>query len=258
MLHCGAQAVDMQEVRNVPTPLHTKTHYPIPHGDFIDVVGQALKDANMNVKEQVHALNGNGSRYFGLVKIGDEDGKGYSTVIGLRNSHNKSFSAGFVMGSQVFVCDNLCLSGEVKINRKHTVNIMRDLPGLVSQGIGQIGMKQIEQDQRIAYYKDYGLRSKNVHDFLVRAAVDNKVFAPSRIPRILKEYRTPSHEEFLGEDGGQTAWTLMNAITEHQKGLNVFNMPKVQNRMIGMLDALVGRPNREDWNFQYEEEAVPA
>lgn len=254
MLHCGGYEAAIEDVRRVPTPENTRTHYPIPHATFIDIVDTALEDAGLEVKEQAHALNRNGSHYFGLIKLAGGDD--YSTVIGLRNAHNKKFSAGFVMGSQVFVCDNLCLSGEVKIQRKHSVNILRDLPGLVSQGIGQLGRKKIEQDQRIEYYKDFGLKSKKVHDFLVRACVDNRLFPPSKIPRILKEYRTPTHEEFLGEDGGQTAWTLMNAITEVQKGSNVFNLPKQQSRMIGMLDSLVGRPKYEDWAFDYGEDAV--
>ena len=55
----------------------------------------------------------------------------YNTVIGLRNSHDKVISAGVACGSGVFVCDNLCFSGEVKLARKHTANILTDLPHLV-------------------------------------------------------------------------------------------------------------------------------
>jgi hypothetical protein len=206
MLHCGGAAASWKDVCAVPVPPNTKTHYPVRHREFVDIVRDQLGEAGVNIREEVHALNWAGTHYFGLMKLGEDDGdKGYSTVIGLRNSHNKAFSAGFVMGSQVFVCDNLCLSGEVKIQRKHTVNILRDLPGLVSQGIGTLGRKKVEQDTRISYYKDFKLESKDVHDWVVRASVDNGLFPSRSIPKILKEYRTPKHKEFLGFQPSQAA-----------------------------------------------------
>ena len=44
-------------------------------------------------------------------------------VVGVRNSHDKSFPAGLVIGASIFVCDNLSFSGEVKLARKHTVHV---------------------------------------------------------------------------------------------------------------------------------------
>jgi len=60
----------------------------------------------------------------------------YTWVLGLRNSHDKTFPAGIVAGASVFVCDNLSFSGEVKFARKHTRFINRDLPQLVERSIG--------------------------------------------------------------------------------------------------------------------------
>ena len=65
----------------------------------------------------------------------DED---YCWVLGLRNSHDKTFPAGIVAGAQLFICDNLSFSGEVKFARKHTSHIVRDLPQITSRAIGQL------------------------------------------------------------------------------------------------------------------------
>ena len=59
-------------------------------------------------------------------------------MLGLRNSHDKTFPAGIVAGSAVFICDNLAFSGEVKLARKHTTHITRDLPRLVQSAVGQL------------------------------------------------------------------------------------------------------------------------
>jgi hypothetical protein len=45
----------------------------------------------------------------------------YCWVLGLRNSHDKTFPAGIVAGASVFVCDNLSFLGEVNFSRQHTV-----------------------------------------------------------------------------------------------------------------------------------------
>jgi len=91
------------------------------------------------VGTQAHSLSHGGLRYFGLMEVqraeSDED---YCWVLGLRNSHDKTFPAGITAGASVFVCDNLSFSGEVKLARKHTTHITRDLPRLVQSAVGKL------------------------------------------------------------------------------------------------------------------------
>ncbi len=78
-----------------------------------------------------------GARYFGLMEIHSrKSSEDYCWVLGLRNSHDKTFPAGIVAVASVFVCDNLSFLGEVKFSRQHTVHINRDLPQLVERSIG--------------------------------------------------------------------------------------------------------------------------
>ena len=56
----------------------------------------------------------------------------------LRHSHYKTFLAGIVAGSQAFCCDNLAAWEEVKLVRKHTTLIRRDLPRLVQSAVGKL------------------------------------------------------------------------------------------------------------------------
>ena len=59
-------------------------------------------------------------RYFGLMEIHTQKASDdYCWVLGLRNSHDKIFPAGIVVGAAVLVCDNLSFSGEIKFARKH-------------------------------------------------------------------------------------------------------------------------------------------
>lgn len=62
----------------------------------------------------------------------------YRYVIGMRNSNDMKFPAGLVIGIAPFVCDNLCFSGEVEVKRKHTTNIKRDLPILMTDKMDEL------------------------------------------------------------------------------------------------------------------------
>jgi hypothetical protein len=129
MLHCGAHTVDMEDVAVVVTPRATHTWTPIPHAQLIQTVQRALGAAGLCIGTQTHSLSHEGQRYFGLMEInGARSNDDYCWVLGLRNSHDKTFPAGIVAGASVFVCDNLSFSGEVKFARKHPRYIVRDLP----------------------------------------------------------------------------------------------------------------------------------
>ena len=62
----------------------------------------------------------------------------YRYILGFRNDNRLRFPAGMVLGVGVFVCDNLCFSGEVQLRRKHTRYIKRDLPPMISNELDKL------------------------------------------------------------------------------------------------------------------------
>ena len=237
-LHCGAAHVDREVIPTVKTPDHTDTWYPIPHIDFITQVESALTAAKMRIVEQAHSLTKEGDRYFGLFQVSNcqNTGDDYSYVLGMRNSHDKSFPAGLVVGSQVFICDNLAFSGEIRIARKHTRYIMDDLPKLTSNAVGMLAEKWTLMSDRIERYKATEISDRDAHDFMLRS-LDVGATTLQQIPGILKEWRTPRHPEFAQ---GKTAWRLFNAYTEIGKETSLAMLPKRTISLHGLMDAQVG------------------
>jgi hypothetical protein len=112
ILHCGARAVDRQQVITVPTPRATSSWTPIPHIELVSHVEHTITSNGLVVGTQAHSLSHDGMRCFGLMQIQRaESDQDYCWVLGLRNSHDKTFPAGIVAGSSVFCCDNLASSG---------------------------------------------------------------------------------------------------------------------------------------------------
>jgi hypothetical protein len=222
VLHCGASAVKRVDVARVSTPQPTQTWQPIPHVSLLEEVESALRSTGLKIGNQVHSLNADGNRYFGLTEVhGPGDARDYALVLGLRNSHDKTFPVGLVAGASVFVCDNLSFSGEVRLTRKHTVHLQRDLPQLVAGGVGKLMQLWNHQGQRIDTYKNYRMRDKTALDLVIRAS-DVGACTNRMIPAIIKEWREPSHPEFKD----RTGWSLFNAFTEVLKG----NLPELSKR----------------------------
>jgi hypothetical protein len=65
------------------------------------------------------------------------------------NSHDKTFPAGIIAGSCVFICVNLAFSGKVKLARKHTIYITSDLPRLVQGVVARLMERWHHQDTRL-------------------------------------------------------------------------------------------------------------
>ena len=246
MLHCGAQHAVRDAVAAAQTPEPTDTWHPIPHDALLTQVESTLADIGLQTVSEAHALGRDGDRYFGLLEVRNgqvhDDFQGdYALVVGLRNSHDQSYPAGLVIGSGVFVCDNLSFSGEVKFARKHTRHILRDLPQLVQAAVGRLGDIRQQQDQRIEAYQAHRLSDRNAHHLLVQL-VDVGSLPVARLPIALREYRQPSHDSFL-IDGKRTGWTLMNGVTEAFKGRNLDALPRRTQAMHGLLDTACGLPN---------------
>lgn len=234
-LHVGGQQTTIDEVRAVPTPDRTKTWVPIPHHKFIDQVVETVEGSGLRVIDTAHGLHKDGQRYFGLLHVANgHSADDYGLVIGLRNSHDQSFPVGLALGAQVFVCDNLSFSGEVKLARKHTSRLMEALPGLVHRGVARLVDHRVKQDARIEAYKAHELEDRDASHLIVRA-MEAGVCGTIALPHVLHEWRQPKHEAFQA----RTVWSLFNAFTEVAKGNAQLALGRTQ-KLHGLCDAHCG------------------
>jgi hypothetical protein len=236
ILHCGARHVERGVVEQAKTPCASETWVPIAHNRLLEQVESTLGASGFRVVNQAHALWQDGLRYFGLLEIANGQAHDdYGLVIGLRNSHDKSFPAAIAMGNCVTVCDNLAFSAEVTIARRHTRFIERDLPRIVHTAVGRLADLRGQQDERIRTYKETELSDPTAHDLVVRA-VDANVLPVTQVPAVLEEWRTPSHKEFSAD--GKTLWRFHNALTHVWKGRNLAALPRRSQALHGLLDSV--------------------
>ncbi len=233
MLHCGAHQVDREVIEMAVTPDATDSWHPIPHKELIDRVSRVITSSGLLIVQEAHGLTHDNNRYFGMLQVANgQNADDYGLVLGIRNSHDKTFPAALCLGAGVFVCDNLSFSGEVTLARRHTRFIMRDLPQVIHRAVGMLTDHRLKQDQRIAAYKEKSIDDFAAHDIVINA-LDCQAVPSTKIPYVLKEWREPAHEDFRP----RTAWSLFNAFTEVLKGDMRKTLPRTQ-ALHGLMDSV--------------------
>ena len=227
----------LNDRRMEATPDGTDSHTPIPHFSLVDETHAALERAGLEVEQEEHALARGGLRYFGgfALKGNDIKADDRRLVLGLRNAHDKSFAASVCIGNQMMVCENLCFSSDVKLARRHTKNIVADLPRVLSSAISRVVSHWSDMGKRIDAYKSIEVPKAKAADMIIDL-VDAKAFPARDVYKPVKEFETPRHDEFKGG----SLWTLYNGITEHLKGGDLSKLPQRTMTVQSVFDKLAG------------------
>ena len=122
------------EIILAPIPTETNSYKPVPNEVLINEVQEQLYKANMRIVNKRYNANANLTQMFATYEIEANDSE-QRLMVGFRNSYDKSLAVGLVAGSSVIVCSNLMFKGDIKILRKHTTNVFRDLDGLINNTI---------------------------------------------------------------------------------------------------------------------------
>ena len=213
MLHCGSETVTRTMVENVPVPDATRSYKPVSYGAAIEFVhAEAQRQLGMSVVKEQYGLNKAGDQMFALLTL-DSGRESDGLTIGLRQSYNKSLALGIAAGSQVFVCDNLCFSGNAfKVVRKNTVNVWEDFTGLVTEQIGGSLGHYKQMTAECDAMKEIGCDTER--GYAVLGVMQGRgLLLPNQASVAFGDWRKPRHEEFDRRD----VWGLYNAVTEGLK-----------------------------------------
>lgn len=212
-----------RQVRRVQIPseiVKTETFHPIRHGVILDTVYDGLQSAGLKIavddngeEMKRFTLLDDGAKMFGTLTLDSDIVPGTRMMIGVRNSFNRTLAALLAFGSHVMVCSNGCVFAERVIGRKHTTNIMSDLPFLMEQGLAQVDSYRQQQEDFFNRLKEVEMTDSQAHDFILRAARDRKAITAGDIVNVADQWHNPRYDDFK-EHGDKTAWVLHNAFTD--------------------------------------------
>ena len=219
MLHCGGETATLEQIAAVPAPEETDTYKPLLHYDLAVNTMRSGEEMmalrGFKVEKAAFGLSHEGNRMFGLVSFANGV-EGMGLAVGFRNSYDKSMSAGFAIGGRVFVCDNLALAGELVVMRRHTGGIieeLRDKLVLTFHRAHQTWDSLVNDRNRMQASE---LSEDRAHE-IIGLAFGRKLIGPRQFLNVVREWKTPRHEEFEGRN----LWSLYNGFTEVYKGLPI-------------------------------------
>lgn len=234
--------VDRNGLANIPTPDPVGRWFPVPHMTLVTELEKALQPHNMHIVAETFKLDKGGQRMFGMLQVGNcKDTGDFGFAVGLRNAHNKMLRAGLAVGMGVGVCSNLSFRGEIVIGRKHTTEILSDLPLLMTGAISKLAEKWDKQGKIVAAYKGVDISITQGRDLLINCA-KAEVFPRTQLLDVIDEWETPHHPEFKDRN----LWSLFNSVTEHLKprenstGSTLWLLPSRTERLHSILDPVAG------------------
>lgn len=208
------EKIGRQDLRELPTPEPTRTHYPVPHAEVVETLVETLAFRHLTVVEDEYAVSRDGMKLFGMLDLEvEEDGVRFS--IGIRNSHDKSMSLALTVGYRVMVCENMAFWGDfTPVSRKHTKNL--DVEEVISVGVDRMQRNFEPLKRDIQAWKGFELPDVRAKEVIYDAFVLRRLDAPRRLaPDVHEAYFEPEHEEFEP----RTFWSLSNAFSTALKQL---------------------------------------
>jgi len=217
LYHAQSQLVTRTDLMTIPPPSGTATWRPIAHGDLIHAIDRQLLVRGITILEEKFAIQRDGARLFGVLDLSIEgDTPECCAAMGIRTANDRTMALEIAVGVTVFVCDNLCFSGDlIALRRKHTAkfNLNADI---------SIAIDRYQDHLTVLRGQIDGLRERQLDDREAKVLIF-EVFAkeilPIRFfPAVTATYFSP-HPADMPDVQPRTAWGLHNAFTRAIKAM---------------------------------------
>ena len=225
--------VKLNELKNIEMPKGTNSYVPISHYDLaINIGAIAEKILDKELYSKSFGIARDGQRMFGTLTY-KNDGDDMGMSIGFRNSYDKSMSVGVCVGAKVFVCENLMMTGEISVMRKHTGGIMKELNSLIFNVLYNSEDKFTTLQEDRETFKEVSIN--NITAWETMGVLFGKgIITTPQISTMRREWKSPSYSDF--ED--TNLWSLYNAGTEALKSCSPTRMMNSHIKLHRELKAL--------------------
>jgi hypothetical protein len=232
MLHCGGEPATLAEIGKVKMPkvgtrpstdkaLLAKdpkaeiiTYQPVNHRELIEKVIEITTDClPVTPAGQAFGLRSKGDHMFGLLTFDHKSGcKDMGLQIGVANSYDKTIAAKIAAGASVFVCDNMCFSGEVTYARKHTKFVWDDIEETIESHILKSMAAFEDVVKQAELLKAVGLT--NDQAFSALGVLHGRgIINGQQTNQAIKDWKKPRFKDFHPRN----VWSLYNTANETLK-----------------------------------------
>ena len=242
IMHCGAIEASEEQVKSILAPEATESFAPVSHDRFIGLLEKTCQEAGIAVSGRKYALSSRqpkdsefpviGDRMFGVWNLDRQDEDGQEWALGIRNSHDKSFSLAITAGIKVFVCDNLAFSGEFVAMRKHTSRLDDGELNQIIRGAVVKTMKRLDEFAKWhRALKAIPISELQAVKLLVRG-MEKNIVPPKELGHVIDCYE---QEMAIGERN-PSMYSVFGAFTRHCREFDLFKIADKTAAVEAMID----------------------
>lgn len=204
--------VDRNKFVNFDVAEPTVSYSPISNYEIVETVEETLDKLNYKVTDVKFLSNSKGSKFVAQWVILSDD-TDYNMMIAIKNSYDKSMSAGVACGSNVVVCSNGAVSGEIAFSRRHRGQASK----IVLEGLVE-GIKALDNSHRLIVedleqLKNISLNSKQMAELAGRLFIEEEVIRLEQLSIIKQEIKKESFDYGIYNSG----YNFYNAVTHALK-----------------------------------------
>ena len=228
----GSHLVTREQLRELPPPPSMGTrHRPIPHCELVDALVEGAEDQGWHVEGSQLGVASHGATLFGTIQLrkgpapwSNWDLPGSTivdlpetaTTLGFRSSVNETIAPEGVAGEHVFICSNMCFSGDV-FAFKHKSTTGLNLPRMIAEGLERFAAQSEQLQNGIARLKNTDLTGTEakarIFDLFNAAVLPSRLLQP-----VAKHYFKPPADAL--DCAPRNLWGLNNACTRSIQALS--------------------------------------
>lgn len=223
------------QILSILPPPSTRTYKAISHGTIIDLISESLDKEGFIIKEENYYGNNNYNVLRGHLKLNLNIDNDLSFEIAFLNSYNKSKRATVAGGSQVIICENGHILGDIShgiFRRKHSGTADQDIKIFIPEMVKSAGDAfnvLIKQKERM---KEIELDKKVRNELIGQLYLDDAIIGDSQMSILRKQFDKPTFDygspNSLWETYNYTTFALKNThpstwFTNHQELNKIIN-----------------------------------
>jgi hypothetical protein len=214
--------VTITDLKKVKTPKETKYWHPVPHARVPELIIDAVKTngwdfVGTNGDRFQMVMTENSSKLFGVCKIvipGVETGSDFQMALGFRNSQDKTLSLRIAVGTNVIVCSNLLIRGEIMVKEYHGPNM--DPINLINRAFDMIPGAAKSLSGWMGNMREIKITEDNGVAFLAEA-VERKALSTFDFMEVRANFLSAYRDENPAIDYGNSLWSAVQACSESWK-----------------------------------------
>ena len=152
-----------------------------------------------------HALLNKGQVYFGIAELVGQ-AQHFVPVVAWRSSHNQRVAASLYVGAGVRELNNVCLTTEVRVASRQTLNFAERLPDLVHDALSEVSTIAHQQRSTFQRLIDTKLSDEDAERAIIEM-IRMDIVSPSKSGLVIEQWDSPENEALAAK---RNVWRLYN------------------------------------------------